>query len=351
MIETCPYVPPGRGPPICSARSASARSSPPCSSSGPPRAAPPPAAGSSPSARGSSSPLSPARGTIQAATQLDLGFKTSGVVTQIYVSQGAHVTEGQLLAELNPDTAEVTLEQARASLQAAEACSSRRKKPMGKAHLRLGLRPGHRLRRLRRLVHHPGRSHDHRACPHHSDHHTRHPQPHPPPAKHRAPPPRKAPATTPKATLSPALREANIASARAAVKSDRLTVQSAEQALSDTKLFAPITGTIVSLSGEVGEAVSASGTTKRSTSSSGSGSSGSGVELLRRVGLRGLLRGRGASGPQAPVPVRVRAPRARPSPCSATSPRCSSSCRSRSPKSSTCATVSPPPSRSKRSKA
>ena len=60
-------------------------------------------------------------GSVQAATQLDLGFKTSGVVTQIFVSQGAHVTEGQLLAELNPDTAEVTLEQARASLQAAEA--------------------------------------------------------------------------------------------------------------------------------------------------------------------------------------------------------------------------------------
>lgn len=60
-------------------------------------------------------------GNVQAATQLDLGFKTSGVVTQIYVSQGAHVTEGQLLAELNPDSAEVTLEQARASLQAAEA--------------------------------------------------------------------------------------------------------------------------------------------------------------------------------------------------------------------------------------
>ena len=60
-------------------------------------------------------------GNIQAATQLDLGFKTSGVVTQIYVNQGQHVTEGQLLAELNPDSAEVTLEQARASLQAAEA--------------------------------------------------------------------------------------------------------------------------------------------------------------------------------------------------------------------------------------
>ena len=60
-------------------------------------------------------------GNLQAASQLDLGFKTSGVVSEIYVSQGQHVTEGQLLAELNPKSAEVTLEQSRASLQAAIA--------------------------------------------------------------------------------------------------------------------------------------------------------------------------------------------------------------------------------------
>ena len=45
-------------------------------------------------------------GNLQAASQLDLGFKTSGTVTNIYVSQGQHVTEGQLLATLNPESAE-----------------------------------------------------------------------------------------------------------------------------------------------------------------------------------------------------------------------------------------------------
>ncbi len=174
-------------------------------------------------------------GNIQAATQLDLGFKTSGVVTQIYVHQSQHVTEGQLLAELNPDSAEVTLEQARASLQAAEASLVQEEETDGEGSSASGSSGSSRA----------------------------------------AATPKEA-ATTPKATLSPALREANIASARAAVKSDRLTVQSAEEALSNTKLFAPMTGTIVSLSGEVGEAVSASGTTKSSSSSSGSGSSGSG---------------------------------------------------------------------------
>src|SRR5580658_6201181 len=60
-------------------------------------------------------------GNLQAASQLNLGFKTSGTVTHIYVTQGQHVTQGQLLASLDPQSAEVTLEQAKASLQSAEA--------------------------------------------------------------------------------------------------------------------------------------------------------------------------------------------------------------------------------------
>ena len=60
-------------------------------------------------------------GNLEPASQLNLGFKTSGTVTHIYVTQGEHVTEGRLLAELDPSSAEVTLEQARANLQAAQA--------------------------------------------------------------------------------------------------------------------------------------------------------------------------------------------------------------------------------------
>ena len=52
-------------------------------------------------------------------------------------------------------------------------------------------------------------------------------------------------------------------------------MQSDEEAVGDTKLYAPQSGTIVSLSGQVGEVVSGSGTTKASSSSSSS-SSGSG---------------------------------------------------------------------------
>src|ERR1700761_1028467 len=72
-------------------------------------------------------------GDVQAASELDLGFKTSGTVTQIDVTQGQHVAEGQLLATLDPQSAEVTLEQAKASLQSAEAALAREEETDGES--------------------------------------------------------------------------------------------------------------------------------------------------------------------------------------------------------------------------
>ena len=70
-------------------------------------------------------------GNLQASSQLDLGFKTGGTVTNIYVAQGQHVTEGQLLATLNPESAEVTLEQSKAALQSAEAALAKEEETDG----------------------------------------------------------------------------------------------------------------------------------------------------------------------------------------------------------------------------
>src|ERR1700753_3526018 len=53
-------------------------------------------------------------GNVQASSELDLGFKTSGTVAHIYVRQGQQVGQGQLVATLDPHSAEVTLEQAKA---------------------------------------------------------------------------------------------------------------------------------------------------------------------------------------------------------------------------------------------
>ncbi len=244
-------------------------------------------------------------GNIQAATQLDLGFKTSGVVTQIYVSQGAHVTEGQLLAELNPDTAEVTLEQARASLQAAEATLVQEEETDGEGVSGLGSTSGSGRATASAASVGASTTPTEAAAttnmPTRTTPATTHPTHTAPTAGEESPAttPKEGSSTTPaKAILSTAAREANIASARAAVKSDRLSVQSAEQALSDTKLFAPITGTLVSLSGEVGEAVTASGTTKGSSGSSGSGSSGSGASssAASAFGAASAASGSGSSG-------------------------------------------------------
>jgi len=177
-------------------------------------------------------------GNLQPASQLNLGFRTSGTVTNIYVTQGQHVVPGQLLATLDPQSAEVTLEQARASLQSAEANLTREEETNGEGSTGQGSAAAG-----------TGKG---------------------PSAKGSS-----SSSSATKTTISVATREANIASATAAVKSGRLTVQSDEQAVADTRLYAPHDGTIVSLSGEVGENVSGGGTTKASSSSGSSGGSSS----------------------------------------------------------------------------
>jgi multidrug efflux pump subunit AcrA (membrane-fusion protein) len=176
-------------------------------------------------------------GNVQAAGQLDLGFKTGGTVTHVYVKSGQKVVKGQLLATLDPQSAEVTLEQARASLQAAQANLAGEEESNGETSSAQGSGGSSATAAATTST---GQS--------------------------------AAPAP---ATQSAATREANLASARAASKSAQLTVESDEKAVENTKLYAPEDGTIVALSGEVGETVSATGTTKAATVSSSSSSASS----------------------------------------------------------------------------
>jgi multidrug efflux pump subunit AcrA (membrane-fusion protein) len=182
-------------------------------------------------------------GNIQAASQLDLGFKTSGTVSHIYVSEGEHVDQGKLLATLDPQSAEVTLEQAKATLLSAEADLATEEENKGESA--------------------SAQASGESTTP-----------------KTSATPSRASSqssgSSSSGSTVSSATREANLASAKAAVKSDRLTVQSDEQAVQNTKLYAPQDGTIVTLSGEVGETAAATGTTKATSASGSSGSSSSG---------------------------------------------------------------------------
>jgi multidrug efflux pump subunit AcrA (membrane-fusion protein) len=218
-------------------------------------------------------------GNLQAASQLDLGFKTSGTVTNIHVSQGQHVTEGQLLATLNPESAEVALEQARASLQSAIADLAQEEENDGETST--GQSSGGSTANTAYVASAPVAS-----APVSTTTSTTSPHETATPKKHEAKQPENAAeargsssnsSTTSKPTESAATREANIASARANVSSDKLTVQSAEQAVQNTKLYAPGDGTIVSLTGQVGETVSGGGTTKASSSNSSSSGSGTGA--------------------------------------------------------------------------
>ena len=59
-------------------------------------------------------------GNIEAGTDLDLNFQTSGTLSNVYVHLGQHVDKGQLLATLDSSSAQLTLDQAEANLTAAE---------------------------------------------------------------------------------------------------------------------------------------------------------------------------------------------------------------------------------------
>jgi multidrug efflux pump subunit AcrA (membrane-fusion protein) len=212
-------------------------------------------------------------GNLQAASQLNLGFKTSGTVTNIYMTQGQQVTQGQLLATLNPQSAEVTLEQAKASLQSAEANLAKEEETNGEtsAGQSSGAGAGNSSNASTASV---GPASTTTPAPAKTTPKTTSTSGHTTPTSQVREPKETKSSSSPAATVSPATREANLASARAAVKSDKLTVQSDEEAVQNTKLYAPEDGTIVSLSGQVGEVVSPSGTTKAPASSSSSSGSG-----------------------------------------------------------------------------
>ncbi len=59
-------------------------------------------------------------GNIAAGTDVSVNFNTSGTLQDVYVHVGQHVTGGQLLADLDPTSANLQLSQAQSQLTAAE---------------------------------------------------------------------------------------------------------------------------------------------------------------------------------------------------------------------------------------
>jgi multidrug efflux pump subunit AcrA (membrane-fusion protein) len=265
-------------------------------------------------------------GNIQSASQLNLGFKTSGTVTHIYVKRGQQVAQGQLLATLDSKGAEVTLEQSRAQLKSAEASLAKLEENGGETSSGQGssttgatataASTGNVANSTDAVA---KTSASGPTQPSTSTTPASRTEPATTPTRTSSTTTNTTPTTTTPKTTAPssepssgtkaggstsstksaessspsqssssgggasssgakqsaATREANLASARATVNSDKLTVQNDEQAVQSTKLYAPEDGTIVSLSGEVGETVSGTGTTRASSSTSGSSSSSS----------------------------------------------------------------------------
>jgi macrolide-specific efflux system membrane fusion protein len=169
-------------------------------------------------------------GTLAASTQLDVDFATGGRLVHVFVAPGYHVAAGQPLAEIDPQAAQINLQQAEAQLAAAQA----------------------KLTQAQQAA----------AAP-----------PAPAPAS------RSKTTTTTSTDVSAATAQttaADVDTAQAGVATAQAAVSSAQTALAGTTLRAPISATVASVAGRVGETVGASGTV--SSSSSSSSASGGGAQ-------------------------------------------------------------------------
>jgi membrane fusion protein, macrolide-specific efflux system len=60
-------------------------------------------------------------GNVAAGTDDEVNFATSGTLKRVYVHEGEHVTKGQILATLDPTSAQLTMAEANETLSAAKA--------------------------------------------------------------------------------------------------------------------------------------------------------------------------------------------------------------------------------------
>ena len=187
-------------------------------------------------------------GSLSPANQLALNFKTSGVVTHVYVKAGEHVSEGELLATLDSSSAEVSLAQAKADLQTAQDNLTKARSASTTSSSSSATAATAATASIAS-------------------------------ADADAPSSRDSDGTAPKTSnggnngssnnsSNPANSSTpnnsgnsgstmSVAAAQAAVDSAELAVSDAEQAVASTKLRAPMPGTIAEVSGATGDSVSA----------------------------------------------------------------------------------------------
>jgi multidrug efflux pump subunit AcrA (membrane-fusion protein) len=234
-------------------------------------------------------------GNVEAGTDEDVNFRTSGTLEAVYVSTGQHVKAGQLLAQLNPASAQLALDQAQESLTSAEdqltatengtasggaSGSSAGGSATGASYT--GTQGSTEFvsdtSTTKRTTTRPSAPASRTSTPTRSS--TNAPSSTKSTASSSS---RSTTATTPTTTTTTTTPSPSaIASAQAAVYGAQANVDNAEQTLAETKLYAPVSGTIASMANLVpGDAVSGGSTStvsgSSSASSSGAGSGGDGA--------------------------------------------------------------------------
>lgn len=163
-------------------------------------------------------------GNLEPANQADVDFAASGEITHIYVKAGQHVARDELLARVDPASANVALAQAEATLQSAQDALDQAETATSTATTTTA-----------------------------------------------------SAATGASATSSSgsgssgATSTMTVAAAQASLDSAQLSVTSAEKDLAATTLRAPMAGTVTAVNGDVGTTVGGSSSSSSSSSSSGSG--------------------------------------------------------------------------------
>ena len=274
-------------------------------------------------------------GNVEAGADLDVNFQASGTLSMVYVKVGQHVSKGQLLATLDQTSALLTLDQAEKNLIAAEdqLTTAEQGSSSGSSATTTSLTGSspvaefvsYQTRKSTTTT--PTSTTTTPASPTTTTPKTTTSTPQAttttpqttastPQATTTTP---QTPPTTPQATGAPAMTTgsgsganssttttssaASIASAEASVDSAKASVQSAEGGLANTKLYAPIKGTIVSLASlQPGDSVtggstsSSSSSSTSSSSSSASGGTGTTAGSLGGSGSSGSSASSGSSG-------------------------------------------------------
>ena len=236
-------------------------------------------------------------GSLAAAKQVDVNFKTGGTLTNIYVSAGQHVYTGELLAAIDSQNAQVAVEQDLANLDSANArlaaveanpssSSSAASGSAGASTASAAIAtaaaapPAHspagptgpsgaagpQTTTVTTTTTVTRTATAGRSAPSHST------------AGTAGSGSGSSSAGSTSSTTSAATQAANIASAQASVDSAQLTLKTAQATLADTKLHAPTDGTVASVASvSPGDTVTAGGGAASGSGASGAGGSGSGA--------------------------------------------------------------------------